>query len=202
MKTKPTLEIENKLKAEGYKYIIGIDEAGRGPGAGPVVAAGVNIPDGFNISEINDSKKLTVKKRDSLFEIITNECPYGFSMIDNNLIDAINILEATKLAMRNVIYQMNEATVALIDGNFTVNNVDIEQMSLIRGDSRSASIAAASIIGKVIRDRHMDKLHKIYPIYGWDKNKGYLTKEHIEAIQTYGPCEYHRKTFGKVKEYV
>jgi len=199
---KPTLEIENKLKAEGYLYIIGIDEAGRGPGAGPVVAAGVNIPDGFDISEINDSKKLTAKKREELFELITTECPYGFSMVDNDIIDAINILEATKLAMRNVIYQLNEAVVALIDGNFKVGNVDIEQMTLIRGDSRAASIAAASIVAKVIRDRHMEKLHKIYPIYGWDRNKGYLTKEHTEAIKTYGPCEYHRKSFGKVKEYV
>lgn len=202
MTIKPTHDIELGLKNQGYKCIIGIDEAGRGPLMGPVVAAGVYIPDGFDTSEIRDSKKLSAKKREYLCNKITLGCVLAIAQVDQKMIDEINILEATKLAMRNVIYLMKKADYAIIDGNFVPSNIDIPAKAIIGGDNLSVSIAAASIVAKVIRDEMVMRMHKELPIYGWDKNKGYGTKEHREAIRIYGPSVYHRKTFGRVKEYV
>lgn len=199
MKNRPTYDIEYQLKNEGYNYIIGIDEAGRGPLMGPVVAAGVHIFDGFDLSEIKDSKKLSVKKREYLYGKITTECNWAISQVDQKMIDEMNILEATKLAMRKVVYLMSEADIALIDGNFVPSNIDIPAKSIIGGDNLSVSIAAASIVAKVTRDEMIMEMYKEYPIYGWDRNKGYGTKEHLEAIKLYGPCIYHRKTFSGVK---
>lgn len=199
---RPTYNIEYKLRNEGYKYIIGIDEAGRGPLMGPVMAAGVHIVDGFDTSEIRDSKKLSARKRDALYNRIMIECGVYICAIDAEIIDEINIREATKLAMRSIIYQMDEADYALIDGDFIPRNIDIPAKAVIGGDNLSISIAAASIIAKVSRDMVVMEMHKEYPIYGWDRNKGYGTKEHREAIKLYGPCIYHRKTFGRVREYV
>jgi ribonuclease HII len=202
MKNKPTYDLELDLRNQGYKYIIGIDEAGRGPLMGSVVAAGVYILDGFDTSEINDSKKLSAKKREYLYNkitAVTAGCHWAVSQVDQKMIDEINILEATKLAMRNVVYLMNEADIALIDGNFVPPNIDIPARAIIGGDNLSVSIAAASIIAKVTRDEMIMGMHKEYPIYSWDKNKGYGTKEHREAIALYGPCIYHRKTFSGVK---
>jgi len=201
-KNKPTDDIELQLRNEGYKHIIGIDEAGRGPLMGPVVAAGVYIPDGFDTSEIKDSKKLSAKKREYLCNKITFGCYSAITKVDQKMIDEINILEATKLAMRNVIYLMREADYAIIDGNFIPSNIDIPAKAVIGGDNLSVSIAAASIVAKVIRDEMVMKMHKEFPIYGWDTNKGYGTKKHMEAIKIYGPSIYHRKTFGRVREYV
>jgi len=201
-KTKPTYDIELDLKNQGYGYIIGIDEAGRGPLMGPVVAAGVCIPGGFDMSEINDSKKLSAKKRERLYDKITAECHWAISKVDEKLIDIVNIAQATKLAMRQVVYLMNEADFALIDGNFIPECIGIPEKCVIGGDRLSVSIAAASIVAKVTRDGLIMELHKQYPIYGWDRNKGYGTKEHREAIKLYGPTPYHRKTFGGVREYV
>ena len=199
---KPTYDIELDLRNQGYKHIIGIDEAGRGPLMGPVVAAGVYISDGFDTSQINDSKKLSAKKREYLYDKITNECDWAIGQVDEKLIDEINIFQATKLAMRQVIYKMYEADFVLIDGNFLPENIDIPEKCIIKGDSLSVSIAAGSIIAKVTRDRMIMELHEKLPIYVWDKNKGYGTKEHRDAIALYGPSPYHRKSFSGVKNYV
>jgi ribonuclease HII len=201
MKDKPTYDLESSLKKQGYKYVIGIDEAGRGPLAGPVFAAAVCIPDGFDTTGINDSKKLSSKKRILFYNKIITGCPYYVSAVDERIIDAINIREATKLAMKNVINSMRHADFALIDGNFIPDLIHIPARAVVNGDSLSVSIAAASIIAKVQRDAHMEAMHQIYPIYGFYKHKGYGTKMHRDAIKIYGPCSIHRKTFSGVKEY-
>jgi ribonuclease HII len=196
---KPTYDIELDLRNQGYKHIIGVDEVARGTLVSSVVAAGVYIPDGFDTSEINDSKKLSAKKREYLYDKITNECDWAIGQVDEKLIDEINIFQATKLAMRQVIYKMYEADFVLIDGNFLPENIDIPEKCIIKGDSLSVSIAAASIVAKVTKDRIMIELDKKFPIYNWKSNMGYGTKEHLEAIKLYGPCIYHRKTFSGVK---
>jgi len=198
----PTYNLELELRNKGYKYIIGIDEAGRGPLAGPVVAAAVNIPDGFDTSEINDSKKLSSKKRELLYNNIIEECDYAIAEVDEKMIDSINILNATKLAMRQVVYDMPKADFVLVDGNFVPELIDVSARSVINGDNISVSIAAASIIAKVHRDDQMLELHERYPIYGFDKHKGYGTKYHRDAIKLYGPSFCHRQTFRGVKEYI
>jgi len=202
MKTKPTDDLELEFKNKGYKYIIGIDEAGRGCLAGPVVAAAVHIPDGFDTEGINDSKKLSSKNRELFYNTIVSNCKYAVHYIDNATIDALNILESTKMCMSQVIFAMQDADFALIDGNFLPTLLDIPAQSVVGGDSKSVSIAAASIVAKVTRDRMVMEMHEEWPIYGFDKHKGYGTKEHCDAIELYGVSPYHRKTFGKVKEYV
>jgi len=203
MTKKPTYDLEYKLKNERYKCIIGIDEAGRGGLLGPVVAAGVIISNGFDTSDINDSKKLSAKKREYLYGKITSACTYSVHAISAEIIDQVNILEATKMAMKLVVADVrNEVDFVLVDGNFLIPNINIDQKAVVNGDNISVSIAAASIIAKVTRDRMMLDLHKLYPIYGLDKHKGYGTKFHRDAIKLYGPCEYHRKTYKGVKEYL
>jgi len=194
----PTFDLELSLQNQGYRFIIGIDESGRGPLAGPVCAAAVCIPDGFDTTGINDSKKLSSKKRELFYNRIIEECIYSYSMVDNNMIDAINILEATKLAMRQCIYKIPDADFALIDGNFVPKFIIIPAQAVIGGDRLSVSIAAASIVAKVVRDNWVLEAHKKYPMYGWDHNKGYGTKEHRAAIEKYGPCELHRRSFKLV----
>lgn len=198
----PTYEIEDQAKARGSKYIVGVDEAGRGPGAGPVVAAAVHIPD-IAIPElsgrVNDSKKMTAKRREELFPLIKEYCNYGVQAIDADIIDDVNILEATKLAMKSAIEQIEYFDYVLIDGTVDLTkHVVCPQEQVIKGDTKSISIAAASVIAKVTRDRIMEDLHILYPIYGWSRNKGYLTKEHMEAIKTYGITDFHRATFKRV----
>lgn len=195
-----TYEFEDKVKEKGYLYIAGVDEAGRGPGAGPVVASAVRIPDHVIPSltgKVKDSKKLSPGRREELFEVIINTCDYGVGIIDNRIIDEINILEATKLAMLKAIDDLKFVDYVLIDGTVELN-LDLPQQQIIKGDNLSISIAAASIIAKVTRDEIMEMLHNIYPIYGWDRNKGYLTREHIEAIKEYGITGFHRQSFSKV----
>jgi len=198
----PTDNLELELKNRGYKYVIGVDEAGRGPLMGPVVAAAVYIPEGFDTMGINDSKKLSAKKRESLFTKIVDECVYAVSFVDEKIIDAINIREATKLAMRNCIEAIPKADFAIIDGNFIPELIHIPAQPVVGGDALSLSIAAASIVAKVTRDGFVKAAHEKFPVYGWAKNKGYGTKDHMEAIKKYGPCIYHRKTFGGVKEFI
>lgn len=181
------------------KLICGIDEAGRGPLAGPVSVGAVIMPldDANIIAGINDSKKLSAKKRDELYDIIKNKAvAYSCIMLDNNIIDEINILEATKRAMYNAVESLKiKPELVLIDA---VNlNLDTESKAIIKGDATSYNIAAASIIAKVTRDRLMDEYDAMYPEYNFKSNKGYGTKEHIEAIKKYGPCPIHRKTFIK-----
>jgi len=201
MKNSPTFDIEKELFYMGYEHVIGVDECGRGPGAGPVVAAAVKIsPEAMHglIGVVNDSKKLSEKKRRELCLLIMNTCEWGIGSIDNQIIDEINILEATKLAMRMAIVEIKDVDYVLIDGNFRIKELDIQHQPIIKGDSLSLSVAAASIVAKVHRDAVMTKLHETFPLYGWDTNKGYLTKKHIEAIKEYGVTEFHRLSFKKV----
>ena len=199
----PTYEIEEQVKSKGYKYVVGTDEAGRGCGSGPVVAAAVHIPAKVLpdlIGKVNDSKKMSAKRREEMYKFITENCNYGVQSVPADVVDEVNILEATKIAMRSSIEQLEYYDYVLVDGtvDLTKHLVGVQTQQIIKGDALSISIAAASVIAKVTRDRIMLELHTIFPIYGWDKNKGYLTKDHIEAIQKYGITDYHRATFNKV----
>lgn len=190
--------IDSSYFEKGYSFIGGIDEAGRGPLAGPVVAAAVILPKNYFNQLINDSKKLTAKQREQVFEIIKRDsiC-WRFSVVSHNTIDKLNILNATLLAMEKSASKLiPKPDLILIDGNKKFNTT-VETISLIKGDSISQSIAAASIVAKVIRDRIMDRLDFIYPRYNWKKNKGYPTKEHYKAIIEHGISPIHRKSFLK-----
>ena len=190
------LEIENSLYEKGYEYIAGVDEAGRGPLAGPVCAAAVILPKGLVIEGINDSKKLSEKKRDMLFdEIISKAVAYSIQFSDPDVIDEINIKQATSLAMHNAVKELSVApSYVIIDGKDNIP-YDIPYEYVIKGDAKSQSIAAASILAKVSRDRLMVSLDEKYPEYGLKKHKGYGTAMHIKAIQEYGVTDIHRKSF-------
>lgn len=189
-------EIENGLYSKGFKLIAGVDEAGRGPLAGPVCAAAVILPQGVRIEGVNDSKKLTEKKREALFDIICNTAvAYAIEFVSPTVIDEINIRQATSLAMHNAVQNLDrKADYIIIDGNDEIP-FDTPYEYIIKGDARSQTIAAASILAKVSRDRLMRELDREYPEYGFAKHKGYGTKAHMEAIQKYGVSEVHRKTF-------
>lgn len=204
MKSKPTDDIEFEFRNKGYEYVIGVDEAGRGCGALAVVAAAVYIPEGVDTCEFNDSKKLSVKNRERIAEYIRETCVYSISMVDEKIIDTINIFQATMLAMRTAINNINIGgnTIAVVDGNKIPDFVKMPCKAIVNGDALVKSIAAASILAKTARDTLVLEKHKEFPIYGWDRNKTYLTKEHKDAIKLYGPCVYHRKTFSGVKEYI
>lgn len=188
-------EIEEELYKQGFISVAGIDEAGRGPLAGPVAAAAVilnplDIPEG-----INDSKKLSEKKREALFEEITARAKVSCALVWQDEIDVINILNATKKAMALAARGLSKkADFLLIDGNFTIGEIKNER-SVIGGDAKVISIGSASIIAKVTRDRLMKEIDREFPEYNFKKHKGYGTKEHIELIKKYGPCKYHRKSF-------
>lgn len=193
-------EIETGLYAKGFKCIAGIDEAGRGPLAGPVFAAAVILPPDAEIEGINDSKKLSAKKRDALFEVIKETAvAYAIEQVAPEVIDDINIRQATSLAMHNALEKLSTAAdYVIIDGNDNVPYaVDYEYV--IKGDAKSQTIAAASILAKVSRDRFMTSLAEKYPEYGFEKHKGYGTKAHMEAIRKHGVSEVHRKTFMTAK---
>ncbi|MBQ0079212.1 MAG: ribonuclease HII [Eubacterium sp.] len=193
---------EEQLHAEGYKYVAGVDEVGRGPLAGPVVTAAVILPDDFDVLGVDDSKKLSEKKRDELFDIIREKAvAYGIGMADESVIDDINILQATKLAMRRALDQLAEnlgckPDYVLFDA-MHIDEVDIPQEAIIKGDSKVTAIAAASIIAKVTRDRMMVEYAQEYPGYAFEKNKGYGTKAHYEGIREQGMCPIHRRSFLK-----
>lgn len=191
-------QFENAARSEGFSAVCGIDEAGRGPLAGPVFAAAVILPENCSIEGINDSKKLTPKKREILFdEIRAGALSYGIGFATEQEIDSINILQATFLAMKRAFDAMNiRADLALVDGN-RMPNLGVETRTIVRGDALSASIAAASILAKVSRDRLLCEIDRIYPQYGFAKHKGYGTAYHVEMLQKYGPCPVHRKTFLK-----
>ncbi len=196
--TKPSLKFEQKLWQKGYKRVAGIDEAGRGPLAGPVVAASVILPTDVSILGINDSKKLTQKRREDLYGWILGYAVVGVKVINHETIDEINILNATKKAMVGAVEDMpGQPDYLLIDGTIALLT-KIDQEYVIKGDEKSMSIAAASIIAKVTRDYIMEDLHNIFPMYGWDTNKGYGTRKHRDAIQKYGPSAYHRMSFKGV----
>lgn len=179
-------------------YICGIDEAGRGPLAGPVVAAAAVLPKDCQIFYLNDSKKLSEKKRDLLFDEIKEKAvAYGIGIVSPKVIDEINILQATYEAMRQAISQLNVIPEILLNDAVTIPGVDIMQVPIVKGDAKSVSIAAASILAKVTRDRMMMEYDQIYPEYGFAKHKGYGTAAHIAALKEYGPCPIHRRTFIK-----
>jgi ribonuclease HII len=202
MKTFPTYSLEEQAKkTKNCSYIAGVDEAGRGPGAGPVVAAAVRIPDAYLptlVGKVNDSKKMSARRREEMYDMITRVCDYGIGVIDNRIIDEINILEATKLAMRKAVNDLKYVDYVLVDGTVDIKGLDVPQEQVIKGDAKSVSIAAASVLAKVARDYIMTELHFICPVYNWIKNKGYLTKEHIEMIRVYGVSDFHRRSFNKV----
>lgn len=191
-------EIEQGLMAQGITAICGVDEAGRGPLAGPVCAAAVILPVNLEIPGLNDSKKLTDKKRRELFPIIKEQAiAYGIAFASEQEIDEINILQATFLAMQRAIDQLEgKSNFALIDGN-REKNFGLPVMTVVKGDSRSANIAAASVLAKVTRDIYMEELAEKYPQYGFEIHKGYGTKAHYAALTEHGACEAHRKTFLK-----
>jgi ribonuclease HII len=191
---------ERKYRAQGFQLIAGVDEVGRGPLAGPVVAAAVILPVDFYLEGINDSKKLSEKKREEYNKIIKKEAlAIGISMIPAEIIDEINIYEATKKAMKEAIsYVAPGRDFILIDAMKL--ELPYASESIIKGDAKSISIAAASIIAKVARDQWMKDLAKTYPQYGFEQNMGYGTKEHIHAIHQYGITPYHRKSFAPIKE--
>ena len=188
--------IENELHQEGYSLVCGVDEAGRGPLCGPVFAAACILPDGLVLEGLNDSKKLTPKKRDKLFDLICeNAIAYCIASASVEEIDELNILEADLLAMRRAIDGLSvKADFALIDGNIA-RDFQIPARAVIGGDAKSPSIAAASILAKVARDRDCITLDEQYPQYGIAKHKGYGTKQHMDALRTYGPSPIHRKQF-------
>ena len=189
-------EIQNGYAAEGYQSICGVDEAGRGALAGPVCAAAVILPPGFEIPGLNDSKQLTDKKRRELFPVIKAQAiAWGIAMVDEKVIDEINILNATFQAMKEAIDQLSvRPDLALIDGN-RVTDFGVPAIPIVKGDARVASIAAASILAKVARDEYMEKMDEVYPAYGFAVHKGYGTKRHYAAVDQYGLCPIHRKTF-------
>ena len=193
---KNMLEIENSLYKKGYTAICGVDEAGRGPLCGPVVAAAVILPKDKCIEGVNDSKKLSEKKREKLYDdIIENAVAYGIGMSDVSVIEEVNILNATKLAMKQAIENLQiKPDYVLIDGNQMID-ITIDAETVVSGDARSESIAAASILAKVTRDRMLVEYDKKYPEYGFAKHKGYGTKAHIEAIGKYGLTDIHRPSF-------
>lgn len=192
------LECENKALSEGYNIICGVDEAGRGPLAGPVYAAAVILPKGHIIEGVNDSKKLSEKKRELLFDSICEECVcYSIGIATEKEIDEINILQATYLAMKRAVDGLAvKPDIALIDGN-RKPGLNIDEWTIVKGDAKSANIAAASILAKVSRDRYMLEMAEKYPQYQFEKHKGYGTKLHYEMIEKYGISEIHRKTFLK-----
>ena len=196
------LVMEKELHDEGFSFVAGIDEAGRGPLAGPVVAGAVIFLDYDKIPKVFDSKQLTEKSREELFELLTNspDVIYAFAEVDNDEIDRINILQATHLAMRTAVDKLQQQPdFVLIDGN-PVKSMTYPNKSVVKGDAKCAAIAAASIIAKVHRDRLMCKYAELYPEYGFDVHKGYGTAAHIEAIKQYGATLIHRKTFSPIKE--
>ncbi|KAF1298052.1 ribonuclease HII [Enterococcus sp. JM4C] len=193
---------EKEAYANGHKYIAGIDEVGRGPLAGPVIAAAVILPENCDIIGLNDSKQLSEAKREQLFDEIKEKAvAIGVGLVDQTEIDAINIYQASKKAMMMAVEQLSAQPDYLLVDAMTLP-IEIEQESLIKGDARSISIAAASIIAKVTRDRLMAEYSVKYPGYGFERNAGYGTKEHLEALETQGITPIHRLTFAPVKNYV
>ena len=189
------------FQQKGYNLIAGVDEAGRGPIAGPVVAAAVILPTGLEIDGLRDSKKVPEYERATLFlKILSRAVDIGVGIVEHEEIDRINILQATKLAMGKAITDLQKVPDALIIDALTLSSVNIKQFSIIKADAKSASVAAASIIAKHVRDTIMIYYHSLYPEYNFSKHKGYCTKEHLSLINRYGPCSIHRKSFRKVMD--
>lgn len=195
--------LERQANAQGFTLVAGVDEAGRGPLAGPVVAAAVILHPDRPIADVNDSKKLTERQRDVLFErIMTNALAIGIGSASPQTIDRINILQATRQAMLEAVQQLSPQPDALLIDGITPIASSLRQQTIKQGDSRSASIAAASIIAKVTRDRYMQHCDQLYPQYGFARHKGYGSAAHLAALQQHGPCPIHRASFAGVRELV
>ncbi|KPL01311.1 MAG: hypothetical protein AMJ91_00045 [candidate division Zixibacteria bacterium SM23_73_3] len=195
------LTLESKLWKQGFRVVAGVDEVGRGPLAGPVVAACVVLPQNFLLPGANDSKKLTPKKREELFErILTDAQEVGIGIVGERTIDRMNILNASLRAMWKAVNKLkNPPEFILVDGNQKIPHLLLPQMPVVKGDSHSLSIAAASIVAKVTRDSIMLNYHRKYPEFCFAWHKGYATKVHVEALKTFGPCQIHRKSFKLVQ---
>jgi len=197
----PPIFLHDEQVRQKHPVMAGLDEAGRGPLAGPVVAGVVILPSGLVIDGLRDSKKTTEKDRKRLFwEIVRNAAGVGVGIVHADVIDRINILQSTKLAMRKALEDLGARPDILYIDAVKLPDVDIRQCSIIKGESISASIAAASIIAKVVRDEMMFDYHEMYPLYNFRGHKGYSTKEHMEVVNKYGPCPIHRKSFRRVKD--
>ncbi len=184
---------------KGYQLIAGIDEAGRGPLAGPVVAAAVVLPSDIRIKGLKDSKKVAERYLPDLFlEVLSRAAGIGIGIVCNEEIDRLNILRSTRRAMKKAVDDLVVSPDFLIIDAVKLTSVSIEQVSVIKADAKSASVAAASIVAKHVRDSIMHAYHRFYPVYNFRKHKGYCTREHLERLQTYGPCPIHRKSFKKV----
>lgn len=193
------LEYENNLYNEGVTLIAGVDEVGRGPLIGPVVACACILPVNFYHKDIKDSKKLSEKKREEMYKIIKeNAISIGLGIVSEKVIDEVNIYEATKIAMKEAIKNLNITPEHVLIDAMKLE-LNIPSTSIIKGDAKSESIAAASIIAKVTRDHMLDEMDKEYPMYDLKNNKGYGTKKHLEALQTYGPCKYHRVSYSPIR---
>lgn len=196
-------EFEEELEKKGIKYIAGVDEVGRGPLVGPVVTACVILPNGYTLDGLTDSKKLSQKKREMYFDIIMKDAlSVSIGIKDEDVIDEVNIYEATKLAMYEAINNSKIKPEHVLIDAMKLEKLDIPSTSIIKGDFKSITIAAASVIAKVTRDRMLVELDKKYPEYGFAKNAGYGTKQHIEAIEKYGIIKEHRKTFKPVSDHL
>jgi ribonuclease HII len=192
---------DEAFRERGFKFIAGIDEAGRGPLAGPVVAAAVILPEYIRITGLRDSKKVPEQERASLFwDIRSSSLDIGVGIVEHDEIDRINILQATRLAMKKAVADLRITPEALIIDAVSLPSVSIKQFSIIKADSKSASVAAASLIAKYTRDMIMLRYHSLYPEYNFSKHKGYCTAEHLRLLNLYGPCSIHRKSFRKVMD--
>jgi ribonuclease HII len=197
------LSFERSARASGFTCIAGLDESGRGPLAGPVVAAAVVLPDGLLIPGLTDSKQVTAQERDRLFDVILEQSVcYGIGIVDERTIDEVNILQATVIAMERALESLLPRPDYLLIDALTLPRVSIPQNPLIKGDYRSHSISAASILAKVSRDRLMLELHEKFPQYNFQKHKGYGTREHLSLLRRHGPCEAHRRSFHPVAQMV
>ena len=196
-----SLDLDDKYIAEGFRLIVGCDEAGRGCLLGPVFAAAVILPVGFKCDLINDSKKMTAKQRDEAFDIITkNALAYAISSVDADTIDEVNILNASRMAMQDAISKLNHDFDLIVTDCMKMKGYDVPVVDLVHGDALSQTIAAASILAKVSRDRLCEELDKQYPQYHIKKNKGYGTKDHLQALKEFGPVKHlHRYSYAPVK---
>jgi ribonuclease HII len=192
---------DEAFREQGFKFIAGIDEAGRGPLAGPVVAAAVVLPADLRIDGLRDSKKVPEQERSTLFwDILSYSLDVGVGIVEHDVIDRINILQATKSAMEKAVADLRMSPDALIIDALTLPSISMKQFSIIKADSKSASVAAASLIAKYVRDMIMLRYHSQYPEYNFGKHKGYCTEEHLRLLDIYGPCNIHRKSFRKVMD--
>lgn len=197
-------DLESMLAAKGYEFLCGVDEVGRGPLAGPVVAAAVVLPVGLEIPGVDDSKRLSAARRDEAFdEIVRAGVPCAVGVIDNESIDRMNILRASLMAMRKAVMDLKQAPdFVLVDGNHPIPNLSCPQLAVVGGDRRCHTIAAASIVAKVTRDRIMDRYQALYPTFSFSQHKGYPTPVHLRELREYGPCEIHRRSFKPVADLI